>query len=220
MIYWHCCDGQGFIHRTANLLQNGLSGLTNQDMRQCLLLWLTSYEFANRLPQTFNYVGRAKRIWTVFGRTICCSYGWTALISAFCHCVHHWLVLLFSFPSIRVWPMLPLTHSLSRYLTGWIGRYFVKDYTCQISGIICAGRWACRSTFAIHFLERGALKYLNKTNDIKTNLWRWFGRTSTRHYSECLGNCFWLLRHCLFAPLVPYITVGIFFSQHYGNFCF
>nr|WP_230961311.1 MMPL family transporter [Psychrosphaera haliotis] len=130
-----------------------------------------------------------------------------SLMSAFV-IVFIMMVLLFRSFVYGLLAMLPLTITITFIygLIGWIG----KDYDMPIA-VLSALTLGLSVDFAIHFLER-ARSALKETGSIKQTMNIMFGEPAnaiTKNASVvALG-----FTPLLFAPLVPYVTVGVFLAS-------
>ncbi|NVJ62504.1 MAG: MMPL family transporter [Gammaproteobacteria bacterium] len=118
------------------------------------------------------------------------------------------MIILFRSVMFGLLAMLPLTLTITFIygLIGWIG----KDYDMPIA-VLSALTLGLSVDFAIHFIER-ARSIFNQTGDFNTTIKLMFeepGRAITRN-AIVIAIGFTPL---LFAPLVPYITVGIFLAS-------
>ncbi len=130
-----------------------------------------------------------------------------SLMSAFI-VVFIMMVLLFRSVIFGFLAMLPLTLTITFIygLIGWIG----KDYDMPIA-VLSALTLGLSVDFAIHFIER-ARSLFNETGSFSKTLVLMFeepGRAISRN-AIVIAVGFTPL---LFAPLVPYITVGIFLAS-------
>lgn len=130
-----------------------------------------------------------------------------SLMSAFV-IVFIMMILLFRSFVYGLLAMLPLTITITFIygLIGWIG----KDYDMPIA-VLSALTLGLSVDFAIHFLER-ARSALKETGSIKQTMNIMFGEPAnaiTKNASVvALG-----FTPLLFAPLVPYVTVGVFLAS-------
>jgi predicted RND superfamily exporter protein len=118
------------------------------------------------------------------------------------------MVLLFRSLVFGVLAMLPLTITIT-FIYGLIG-IIGKDYDMPIA-VLSALTLGLSVDFAIHFLERAREVY-KQTNDIKQTFTVMFDEPATAITRNALVIALGFTP-LLFAPLVPYITVGIFLAS-------
>ncbi len=130
-----------------------------------------------------------------------------SLISAFV-IVFIMMVILFRSLVFGALAMLPLTITIT-FIYGLIG-IIGKDYDMPIA-VLSALTLGLSVDFAIHFLERSR-EIFKQTNDIKQTFDLMFDEPATAITRNALVIALGFTP-LLFAPLVPYITVGIFLAS-------
>ncbi|WP_412973296.1 efflux RND transporter permease subunit [Glaciecola sp. MF2-115] len=130
-----------------------------------------------------------------------------SLISAFV-IVFIMMVLLFRSFVFGALAMLPLTITIT-FIYGLIG-IIGKNYDMPIA-VLSALTLGLSVDFAIHFLERARELYM-QTQDVKETFALMFDEPATAITRNALVIAFGFTP-LLFAPLVPYITVGIFLAS-------
>ena len=130
-----------------------------------------------------------------------------SLISAFV-IVFIMMVILFRSIVFGVLAMLPLTITIT-FIYGLIG-IIGKDYDMPIA-VLSALTLGLSVDFAIHFLERARETY-KQTQDIKQTFNIMFDEPATAITRNALVIALGFTP-LLFAPLVPYITVGVFLAS-------
>lgn len=130
-----------------------------------------------------------------------------SLLSAFV-IVFIMMVLLFRSVVFGVLAMLPLSLTISFIygLIGWIG----KDYDMPIA-VLSALTLGLSVDFAIHFLERARATY-TKTQSIQQTMSIMFEEPANAITKNALVVALGFTP-LLFAPLVPYVTVGVFLAS-------
>jgi predicted RND superfamily exporter protein len=118
------------------------------------------------------------------------------------------MILLFRSVVYGVLAMLPLTITIT-FIYGLIG-IVGKDYDMPIA-VLSALTLGLSVDFAIHFLERARATY-NDTGDVKKTMALMFGEPATAISRNALVIALGFTP-LLFAPLVPYITVGVFLAS-------
>ena len=129
------------------------------------------------------------------------------LISAFA-IVFIMMVILFRSLIFGILAMLPLTITIT-FIYGLIG-IIGKDYDMPIA-VLSALTLGLSVDFAIHFLERIREVY-KQTNDLQETFATMFVGPATAITRNAVVIAFGFTP-LLFAPLVPYITVGIFLAS-------
>lgn len=117
------------------------------------------------------------------------------------------MVVLFRSLVFGMLAMLPLTITIS-LIYGMIG-FIGKDYDMPIA-VLSALTLGLSVDFAIHFLERARAIY-DETGNVDTTLQAMFGEPASAITRNALVIALGFTP-LLFAPLVPYITVGIFLA--------
>lgn len=130
-----------------------------------------------------------------------------SLISAFV-IVFIMMIILFRSLIFGVLAMLPLTITIT-FIYGLIG-IVGKDYDMPIA-VLSALTLGLSVDFAIHFLERARETY-RQTSDIQQTFQIMFDEPATAISRNALVIAFGFTP-LLFAPLVPYITVGVFLAS-------
>ena len=189
-----------------SLLWLQLTSGDNQDMTAVVDL-VDAYVATNPLPEGLRYDWAGKAYLNVVWQQAMVAGMLDSLISAFIT-VFIMMVILFRSLVYGTLAMLPLTITISLIygLIGWIG----KDYDMPIA-VLSSLTLGLSVDFAIHFLERARDTYRN-TGNLRTALQVMFeepGRAISRN-AIVIAMGFTPL---LFAPLVPYITVGIFLAS-------
>jgi len=183
-----------------------LSSGDNQDM-SAVMASITTYINNNPLPAglTLNYAGKAYI--NVVWQDAMVAGMLNSLISAF-FTVFVMMIVLFRSIPWGIMAMLPLTFTVTLMygIIGWIG----KDYDMPIA-VLSALTLGLSVDFAIHFIDRTREIY-KQTGSFKTTMDAMFaepGRAIGRN-ALVIAIGFTPL---LAAPLVPYITVGIFLAS-------
>jgi len=183
-----------------------LSSGDNQDM-SAVMASITTYINHNPLPAglTLNYAGKAYI--NVVWQDAMVAGMLNSLISAF-FTVFVMMIVLFRSIPWGIMAMLPLTFTVTLMygIIGWIG----KDYDMPIA-VLSALTLGLSVDFAIHFIDRTREIY-KQTGSFKTTMDAMFaepGRAIGRN-ALVIAIGFTPL---LAAPLVPYITVGIFLAS-------
>ncbi|WP_317931015.1 efflux RND transporter permease subunit [Halioxenophilus sp. WMMB6] len=174
----------------------------NQDMTAVVNL-VADYVAANPLPQALTYRWAGKAYLNVIWQKQMVEGMIGSLIGAFITVL---VIMIFLFRSVAfgLLAMLPLTLTISLIygLVGLIG----KDYDMPIA-ILSALTLGLSVDFAIHFIERLRATFA-RTQDWSATMAEMFeepGRAISRN-AIVIAIGFTPL---LFAPLVPYITVGV-----------
>jgi len=183
-----------------------LSSGDNQDM-SAVMASITAYVDKNPLPSglTLNYAGKAYI--NVVWQDAMVAGMLNSLVSAF-FTVFVMMIVLFRSISWGALAMLPLTFTVTLMygMIGWVG----KDYDMPIA-VLSALTLGLSVDFAIHFIDRTRDIY-NESGSFKTTMNAMFaepGRAIGRN-AVVIAIGFTPL---LAAPLVPYITVGIFLAS-------
>lgn len=189
-----------------SLLWLQLTSGDNQDM-QAVVDLVDAYVAANPLPEgiTVNWAGKAylNLVWQ--GEMV--SGMLSSLVSAFV-VVFAMMVLLFRSVIYGVLAMLPLTFTITLIygLIGWIG----KDYDMPIA-VLSALTLGLSVDFAIHFLQRSR-ELIKQTGNFEQSMQLMFaepGRAIMRNAIVVAVG----FTPLLFAPLMPYVTVGFFLAS-------
>lgn len=182
--------------------------LTSGDNQDMLTVMDTVDAFTkqNPLPEGMSLKWAGKTYINVVWQDAMVSGMLDSLISAFI-VVFIMMVILFRSIIFGLMAMLPLSLTITFIygLIGWVG----KDYDMPIA-VLSALTLGLSVDFAIHFIDRTRSIY-TKTGDFYKTIQLMFeepGRAITRN-AIVIAIGFTPL---LFAPLVPYITVGIFLA--------
>ncbi|WP_026376149.1 efflux RND transporter permease subunit [Aestuariibacter salexigens] len=178
----------------------------NQDMTHVVQL-VSDYVEANPLPQGLSVDWAGKAYLNVVWQDNMVAGMLDSLLSAFV-IVFIMMVLLFRSVVFGVLAMLPLTITIT-FIYGLIG-IVGKDYDMPIA-VLSALTLGLSVDFAIHFLERTRAIY-QQTGDLKQTLQAMFGEPATAISRNALVIALGFTP-LLFAPLVPYITVGVFLAS-------
>ena len=178
----------------------------NQDMSKVISL-VDEFVAQNALPQDLSLGWAGKAYLNVVWQDNMVAGMLDSLISAFV-IVFIMMILLFRSFVFGVLAMLPLTITIT-FIYGLIG-IIGKDYDMPIA-VLSALTLGLSVDFAIHFLER-AREVFKQTNDIKETFALMFDEPATAITRNALVIAFGFTP-LLFAPLVPYITVGIFLAS-------
>lgn len=178
----------------------------NQDMSAIIKL-VDEYLIQNPLPDNIKLNWAGKAYINVAWQQAMVAGMVNSLMGAFVF-VLIMMILLFRSFVYGLLAMLPLTLTITLIygLIGWVG----KDYDMPIA-VLSALTLGLSVDFAIHFLERARATY-RETGDLTETLKIMFeepGRAIARN-AIVIAVGFTPL---LFAPLVPYITVGIFLAS-------
>ena len=178
----------------------------NQDMSRVVAL-VDEYVKSNPLPDsvTLNWAGKAylNVVWQdnmVTGMLE--SLLWAFVI------VLIMMVILFRSLVFGVLAMLPLTITIT-FIYGLIG-IVGKDYDMPIA-VLSALTLGLSVDFAIHFIERTRAIYA-QTRDLSESLEHMFNEPATAITRNALVIALGFTP-LLFAPLVPYVTVGVFLAS-------
>jgi hypothetical protein len=178
----------------------------NQDMSSVIAL-VDEFISQQPLPQNIQLRWAGKAYLNVVWQDNMVAGMLDSLIGAFV-IVFIMMVLLFRSVVFGVLAMLPLTITIT-FIYGLIG-IIGKDYDMPIA-VLSALTLGLSVDFAIHFLER-AREVFKQTNDIKQTFDLMFDEPATAITRNALVIAFGFTP-LLFAPLVPYITVGIFLAS-------
>ena len=178
----------------------------NQDMSQVIAL-VDEFIQKQPLPQNIQLDWAGKAYLNVVWQDNMVAGMLESLISAFV-IVFIMMVILFRSLVFGALAMLPLTITIT-FIYGLIG-IMGKDYDMPIA-VLSALTLGLSVDFAIHFLER-AREVFKQTNDIKQTFDLMFDEPATAITRNALVIALGFTP-LLFAPLVPYITVGIFLAS-------
>ena len=178
----------------------------NQDMSKVIKA-VENYVSKNPLPEGMSLNWAGKTYINVVWQDAMVKGMLESLSSAFVVVLIMMIVLFRSFV-FGLLAMLPLTLTITFIygLIGWIG----KDYDMPIA-VLSALTLGLSVDFAIHFLERSRSLF-EETKDFRKTMSLMFdepGRAISRN-AIVIAVGFTPL---LFAPLVPYITVGVFLAS-------
>jgi predicted RND superfamily exporter protein len=178
----------------------------NQDMTRVIEV-VDDYLAANPLPQNVDLGWAGKAYINVVWQDNMVAGMLDSLISAFV-IVFIMMVILFRSIVFGVLAMLPLTITIT-FIYGLIG-IIGKDYDMPIA-VLSALTLGLSVDFAIHFLERARETY-KQTQSISETFSIMFDEPATAITRNALVIALGFTP-LLFAPLVPYITVGIFLAS-------
>nr|WP_240615587.1 MMPL family transporter [Alteromonas facilis] len=178
----------------------------NQDMTRVIQV-VDEYVANNPLPSGLELGWAGKAYLNVVWQENMVAGMLDSLMSAFV-IVFIMMIVLFRSLVFGVLAMLPLTITIS-FIYGLIG-IIGKDYDMPIA-VLSALTLGLSVDFAIHFLERARETY-SQTKDIKRTFELMFGEPATAIARNALVIALGFTP-LLFAPLVPYITVGIFLAS-------
>lgn len=178
----------------------------NQDMSQVIAL-VDDFIQKQPLPQNIQLDWAGKAYLNVVWQDNMVAGMLDSLISAFV-IVFIMMVILFRSLVFGALAMLPLTITIT-FIYGLIG-IIGKDYDMPIA-VLSALTLGLSVDFAIHFLERSR-EIFKQTNDIKQTFDLMFDEPATAITRNALVIALGFTP-LLFAPLVPYITVGIFLAS-------
>ncbi|MDG1121615.1 MAG: MMPL family transporter [Glaciecola sp.] len=178
----------------------------NQDMSQVIEL-VNEYVTQHPLPQNIDLNWAGKAYINVIWQENMVAGMLDSLMSAFV-IVFIMMVLLFRSLVFGVLAMLPLTITIT-FIYGLIG-IIGKDYDMPIA-VLSALTLGLSVDFAIHFLERIREVY-KQTQDLQATFTAMFDEPATAITRNALVIALGFTP-LLFAPLVPYITVGIFLAS-------
>lgn len=178
----------------------------NQDMTRVIAL-VDDYFKMHPLPENIRYSWAGKAYLNVVWQQNMVAGMMESLLSAFV-IVFIMMVLLFRSVIYGVLAMLPLTITIV-FIYGMIG-IVGKDYDMPIA-VLSALTLGLSVDFAIHFLARA--KALHKeTDSVKATLNALFDEPASAISRNALVIAFGFTP-LLFAPLMPYVTVGIFLAS-------
>ncbi|USE35574.1 RND family transporter [Endozoicomonas sp. SCSIO W0465] len=178
----------------------------NQHMSQ-VVDFVQQYIANNPLPDGLNYGWAGKAYLNIVWQEAMVNGMLDSLLSSFA-VVFVMMVVLFRSIKYGILAILPLTFTITFIygLIGWLG----KDYDMPIA-VLSALTLGLSVDFAIHFLERCREIY-KETGSVTETLSEMFqepGRAITRNAIVIAAG----FTPLLFAPLVPYITVGVFLAS-------
>ncbi|WP_100657618.1 efflux RND transporter permease subunit [Alteromonas flava] len=191
---------------SSTLIWLQLTSGDNQDMTEVITV-VDNYVAQHPLPQGLSLGWAGKAYLNVVWQENMVAGMLDSLISAFV-IVFIMMIVLFRSFVFGVLAMLPLTITIS-FIYGLIG-IIGKDYDMPIA-VLSALTLGLSVDFAIHFLERARETYA-QTKDIKQTFVLMFGESATAISRNALVIALGFTP-LLFAPLVPYITVGIFLAS-------
>ncbi len=183
-----------------------LSSGDNQDMSAVINL-VDNYVAMNPLPDELSLGWAGKAYLNVIWQDNMVAGMLDSLISAFV-IVFIMMIVLFRSFVFGVLAMLPLTITIT-FIYGLIG-IIGKDYDMPIA-VLSALTLGLSVDFAIHFLERARETY-KETQDLKQTFEIMFDEPATAITRNALVIALGFTP-LLFAPLVPYITVGVFLAS-------
>ncbi len=189
-----------------SLLWLQLTSGDNQDMTAATKL-VGQYVSEHPLPAGIDYQWAGKAYLNVVWQENMVAGMLDSLLGAFIM-VFVMMVLLFRSFVFGVLAMLPLTITIA-FIYGLIG-IVGKDYDMPIA-VLSALTLGLSVDFAIHFLER-ARAIFRETNDVAATLEAMFGEPASAITRNALVIALGFTP-LLFAPLVPYITVGVFLAS-------
>lgn len=178
----------------------------NQDMSKIISL-VDDYLVQNPLPDGLSLGWAGKAYINVIWQDNMVAGMLSSLISAFV-IVFVMMTLLFRSLVFGLLAMLPLTITIT-FIYGLIG-IIGKDYDMPIA-VLSALTLGLSVDFAIHFLER-AREVFKQTQDVKKTFALMFDEPATAITRNALVIALGFTP-LLFAPLVPYITVGVFLAS-------
>jgi hypothetical protein len=178
----------------------------NQDMSKVIGL-VDDYVGLNPLPENISLGWAGKAYINVIWQDNMVAGMLDSLIGAFV-IVFIMMTLLFRSFVFGILAMLPLTITIT-FIYGLIG-IIGKDYDMPIA-VLSALTLGLSVDFAIHFLER-AREVFKQTQDIKKTFDLMFDEPATAITRNALVIALGFTP-LLFAPLVPYITVGVFLAS-------
>lgn len=178
----------------------------NQDMTQVIKL-VDDYFAQNPLPEGLRYQWAGKAYLNVVWQENMVAGMLESLLSAFI-IVFLMMVVLFRSLVFGVLAMLPLTITIT-FIYGAIG-IVGKDYDMPIA-VLSALTLGLSVDFAIHFLAR-AKEIYKETGNVSTTLNAMFDEPASAITRNALVIALGFTP-LLLAPLVPYITVGIFLAS-------
>ncbi|WP_088332033.1 MMPL family transporter [Lacimicrobium sp. SS2-24] len=178
----------------------------NKDMTAVVTL-VKDYISANPLPDGLKVDWAGKAYLNVVWQQQMVAGMLDSLISAFV-IVMVMMMLLFRSVAFGILAMLPLTLTISLIygLIGWVG----KDYDMPIA-VLSALTLGLSVDFAIHFIERFRATWATEQN--WQNTLKLMFEEPARAISRNAIVIAMGFTPLLFAPLVPYITVGVFLAS-------
>jgi predicted RND superfamily exporter protein len=190
---------------TSSVIWIQLKSGDNQDMT-AVVDYMTDYIKTNQPVEgvSINWAGKTflNKVWQ---EEMVAGMG-MSLVSAFA-VVFVMMVFLFRSITYGLLAMLPLTITIAFIygLIGWIG----KDYDMPIA-VLSALTLGLSVDFAIHFLQRFRDIYADK-NDFKMTMQEMFEEPAAAISKNAVVIAIGFTP-LLFAPLVPYLTVGFFLA--------
>lgn len=178
----------------------------NQDMSAVMSL-VDKYMDAHPLPEGLSVNWAGKAYLNVVWQDNMVAGMLDSLISAFVM-VFIMMVLLFRSLIFGLLAMLPLTLTIT-FIYGLIG-IVGKDYDMPIA-VLSALTLGLSVDFAIHFLERARATF-RATGNVTTTMRTLFAEPASAIIRNALVIALGFTP-LLFAPLVPYITVGVFLAS-------
>ncbi|WP_223669821.1 MMPL family transporter [Kangiella shandongensis] len=177
----------------------------NQDMTR-VVEYVNNYLAENPLPENVSAKWAGKSYLNMVWQDEMVAGMLGSLISAFV-VVFIMMIILFRSLLFGVLAMLPLSITILFIygLIGWVG----KDYDMPIA-VLSSLTLGLSIDFAIHFLERARDIY-KQTKDFKLTMQRMFGEPASAISRNAIVIAVGFTP-LLFAPLVPYITVGFFLA--------
>lgn len=190
----------------ASLVWLQLTSGDNQDMT-AVVKWVDDYVANHPLPAGLSVDWAGKAYLNVVWQENMVAGMLNSLLGAF---VMVFIMMVFLFRSLvyGILAMLPLTITIT-FIYGLIG-IVGKDYDMPIA-VLSALTLGLSVDFAIHFLERARATYKD-TGDIAKTMSLMFEEPATAISRNALVIALGFTP-LLFAPLVPYITVGIFLAS-------
>ncbi|OFC72454.1 efflux RND transporter permease subunit [Alteromonas confluentis] len=189
-----------------SLLWLQLTSGDNQDMTAATKL-VAQYVDEHPLPAGIDYQWAGKAYLNVVWQENMVAGMLDSLLGAFIM-VFVMMVVLFRSVVFGVLAMLPLTITIA-FIYGLIG-IVGKDYDMPIA-VLSTLTLGLSVDFAIHFLER-ARAIFKETNNVSATLEAMFGEPASAITRNALVIALGFTP-LLFAPLVPYITVGVFLAS-------
>jgi predicted RND superfamily exporter protein len=177
----------------------------NQDMTK-VVNYVEQYLAENKLPDNVSVKWAGKSYLNMVWQDEMVKGMLDSLISAFV-VVFLMMMILFRSVLFGILAMLPLSITILFIygLIGWIG----KDYDMPIA-VLSSLTLGLSIDFAIHFLERARDTY-SKTQDFKLMIKKMFEEPASAISRNAIVIAVGFTP-LLFAPLVPYITVGFFLA--------
>ncbi|MBU3020586.1 RND family transporter [Aestuariibacter sp. A3R04] len=188
------------------LLWLQLSSGDNQDM-SAVIRKVAEYMALHPLPADITHQWAGKAYLNVVWQENMVAGMLDSLLGAFVM-VFIMMVLLFRSFVFGLLAMLPLSITIA-FIYGLIGMVG-KDYDMPIA-VLSALTLGLSVDFAIHFLERAKAIY-KETGDVDETLSSMFGEPASAITRNALVIALGFTP-LLFAPLVPYITVGVFLAS-------